>query len=329
MSAILDMENRAPAASVVVEWYNQSHARLQRPKRMLAALAAQGADLRRATPSGTLELIFVHNGDERAVAQLRGVLDEIVGPDEFAIKIVAAHGATYCKLKNVGAAAASGDIIIFLDSDVVPEPGWLAAFLRAFADPGVSAAVGNTYVDYGDGGVYSKAMALTWMFPLRDAHDGLSVSTWFYSNNVAFRRQTFLARPFPDTPGFIHLPAKLLVERLERDGIVLWHVGGARVSHPPPNGARHFIARAVAAGRTRALSPGLPRAESAVESAGKQIREILWHAKRVVVLGSRVGLRWWQLPAAVVYAAGYHFFILAGYLISVSAPRVMRHRFDL
>jgi len=56
---------------------------------------------------------------------------------------------------------------------------------------------------------------------LRDPVGGLTQTRWFYANNVAFRRETFLSRQFPDVPWLKHVPAALLVERLEREGIAL------------------------------------------------------------------------------------------------------------
>jgi mycofactocin system glycosyltransferase len=42
--------------------------------------------------------------------------------------------------RNAGLAAASTELVVFLDSDVVPEPDWLDPLLRAFADPAVGLA---------------------------------------------------------------------------------------------------------------------------------------------------------------------------------------------
>ncbi|MDN5748655.1 MAG: mycofactocin biosynthesis glycosyltransferase MftF [Pseudonocardia sp.] len=42
--------------------------------------------------------------------------------------------------RNAGLAAADTPLVVFLDSDVVPEPGWLAPLLAVFADPAVGLA---------------------------------------------------------------------------------------------------------------------------------------------------------------------------------------------
>lgn len=42
--------------------------------------------------------------------------------------------------RNAGLALATSPLVAFLDSDVVPEPGWLAPLLAAFADPAVALA---------------------------------------------------------------------------------------------------------------------------------------------------------------------------------------------
>ena len=52
--------------------------------------------------------------------------------------------------RNSGLRAARTDLVAFLDSDCVPEPGWLTRLLPLFADPAVG-AVAPRIVPYGDG----------------------------------------------------------------------------------------------------------------------------------------------------------------------------------
>ena len=189
--------------------------------------------------------------------------------------------------------------------------------------------VGNTYVDCNGPRVYPKAMALSWMFPLRDPSDCLQPSTWFYANNVAFRREAFVSRQFPDVPGSMHAPARLLVERLRREGEVIWHAGSARAAHPPPNGPRRFAMRAIAGGRARALREPRPSMGAMIRWLRNDIGSIAWGCKRIVSNRSKVELRWWQLPLAVVYPASYYTLFSLGSFLSITMPRMMRDRFDL
>ena len=89
--------------------------------RLLGALAA--------TAPGIAEVVVVDDGSTDAAATAR---------------VAAAHGARVVRhpvsrgpaaARNTGAAAATGEIVAFLDSDVVPEPGWLAPLLGHLADP--------------------------------------------------------------------------------------------------------------------------------------------------------------------------------------------------
>ncbi len=90
----------------------------------------------------------------RAVASLRS---QTLPPDEIVVVVdanpglfarvaeqcpgitVIAHGgaAGLSGARNAGTAAASGDVVAYLDDDAAAEPGWLAALVRHYADPAV------------------------------------------------------------------------------------------------------------------------------------------------------------------------------------------------
>ena len=332
----------ATSVSVVLEWENMAYAEQERPRQALAALKAQAEALFSTGPSSPLtnappirlsaplEVILPYNSDTVDEAEfLRNVTDLITESESLCVRLLAVNNGTYCRQKNAGAAVATGELIIFLDSDVTPEPNWLASFMRAFSDPRVQVGVGNTYVDISPGDAYSRSMALTWMFPLRDTEGGLRPSDWFYANNVAFRREILLSHPFSDTPGLKHHPAALLVRQLEQEGITLWHVGDARGHHPAPNGIGHFCQRAIAAGRARAFIHHSVALSSVPNWIRRDLLEIGWYLKRIAREGTNVGLRWWQMPTAMGVTLAYHLLRSGGSLLTVIAPGSMRDRFQL
>ena len=329
------------SVSVVLEWENMAHAASDRPRQTMAALRAQADALypgKAGQPkpedsvrlSAPLEVILPYDSDKVDEADLlNNVADLLTDTESLRVRLLPVINGTYCRQKNEGAAGSTGDLIIFLDSDVTPEPTWLTAYLKAFLDPRVQVAVGNTYVDTSRGDAYSRAMALTWMFPLRDTVGGLGPTKWFYANNVAFRRDVFRSHPFPETPGIKHHPAALLVQQLERDGIPLWHAGDARGHHPPPNGFMHFFTRAVAAGRERTLRETQPSLATVRRWLRSDLPDMAWYCKRILVERSTVNMPWRQVPAAIVVALAYHTLRLFGSLATYWAPGLMRDRFQI
>lgn len=61
----------------------------------------------------------------------------------------------------------------------------------------------------------------------------------------------------------------------------------------------------------------------------RDLGSIAWGCKRIVFSRSKVDLRWWQLPLAVVYPACYYTLFCLGSFLSITMPRMMRDRFDL
>jgi glycosyltransferase involved in cell wall biosynthesis len=82
------------------------------------------------------EVIVVVDSNEPLFDRLLGRL-----PPETVVLASTGHGVSAAR--NTGVAAATGDLVAFIDDDATAEPTWLAELSRPFADPGVVAAGGR------------------------------------------------------------------------------------------------------------------------------------------------------------------------------------------
>jgi mycofactocin system glycosyltransferase len=92
------------------------------------------ARLLAALPAGLGATIVVDDGSEDA-AGIRAVADRA---GAVLLRHQQARGPAAAR--NAGLAAARTPLVAFLDSDVVPQPGWLGPLLARFADPAVALA---------------------------------------------------------------------------------------------------------------------------------------------------------------------------------------------
>ncbi|MEC3977295.1 mycofactocin biosynthesis glycosyltransferase MftF [Amycolatopsis sp. H20-H5] len=123
-------------------------------EKLLAAGAAHPV-LRRARPRPVSVVIPVH-GREAELRRLLGALDgtlpdgsEVLVVDDGTPVPIELAGVTVLRhevsrgpaaARNTGLAAAAAEFVAFLDSDVVPVPGWLDPLLAHFEDPAVALA---------------------------------------------------------------------------------------------------------------------------------------------------------------------------------------------
>jgi len=110
-----------------------------------AAEAAMGSLRALAVRAGD-ELILVDNSSPGATSDLHG--DDAAGP----IRVLVAGGErSPAHARNVGAAAAQNEWILFLDADTVPGPGLLEAFFRGGVGDDVGAVAGEVHPAPGEG----------------------------------------------------------------------------------------------------------------------------------------------------------------------------------
>lgn len=287
---------------------------------LLRELYAQAPEV---SGSCSLELRVVHDPLEVEREALERLLPGDVS-DALPLELLAAPRQRYYGLKLAGAKASRGDILLFVDSDVIPEPGFLSALLEPMiADEQILVACGTTYVDPRRN-LFEKAFAAFWLFPPRAEDGPPRRADEFLPNCAAFRRELFERMPFPQVDGFRHAGAYLSAE-LNRAGVAIWSVPRARVKHPPPRGPRHALERALQEGHDR--FEDRIRQRRRVATPMRAIRgfrtSLATNRRRTLASFRRVGLARHQLPAALAIAASYELAVRLGFVLTRIDRRII------
>lgn len=317
-----------PSFSVVIEWDNARFAEIARAREMLRRLAGQIAALRHWVPKNPQVIVAFDPREVRFDALERLVNEDLSRSAQIVeLEFLPARGLRYYALKNAGAERCRNEVIVFVDSDVIPEDDWLVRLLEPLRDIEVPMIAGNTYVPPDN--LYRKAFALFWYFPLRAARDRFQRSDIFHANNVAFRRKFFLKHKFPDLP-LMRSQCVALAESLRNFEVAILRREGARVTHPPPNGPWQFVCEALSDGHDWAMRERPATAEHANPQGvyhwrlQQAVREA-W--QRIRNDYRRVRLRPGGALAAMAIAVTYSFIVWFGKMIATRNPEIIRRHF--
>jgi glycosyltransferase involved in cell wall biosynthesis len=178
------MSAAPPRVSVVIEGYNES-------RDLGSADAVMAALLRQDFALGEMEVILVGSGDQAAGWRSRWG----AGTPFARVTAVEADGAHYYALKNRGARHARAEVLAFLDSDALPEPGWVRALVDSIGR-GADVSAGVTLFRGDDGRgpadpLLQVAAAISWGFVVPRGGDPDAPPAGFLSHNVGFRAATF------------------------------------------------------------------------------------------------------------------------------------------
>jgi len=310
--------------SIVLEYENATTHDGDEAATVFAALRRQFPDAPPKHDEERGEILLVFNPDEQDGGDIARVLAAAAPTlsDWLDIRPLPTPNARYYEFKNAGAEAARGDILVFLDSDLEPEEGWLQTLLAPFADPSVTAVNGYTYLGYD--GFLSRTLALTWMFPLRDDTERERRRRSLHANNWAVRRAWFLENRFPRHPGF-KVSCSLLSAGMAAQGIELRKVD-AYGRHKPLEGFRFTMWRGAVAGRdddARFAILKSPRRTQRLARAGSRwAKHLMRSARRVVLYRTQVDLPAVQvIPAIAVAWMYYTAFFLAQARSAIAGPR--------
>jgi hypothetical protein len=320
-----EISGPTPRISVIVEWENALLASDERLPSLFAALASELAPFQSAA-----ELLALFDPDtiDREALKTRIVRQFVPACPSTPVRFVEAPALHYYELKNRGVLEAQGDIVVFADSDIVPEPGWLGGLVGTLdSDCTLGMVAGHTDIAPSD--IVGKAFAASWFFPLRpSAITTKTPAAFLWANNCAYRRNVFLAYPFrTEAEGQTRGACGRQLRELIKAGIRTANVP-ALVSHPPPNGVRHVVVRALAEGRDHMLSQIRPSTPP-LKRLAALLRRIMFAARRIgdtvrnaVSPQSRrtLGADIHEIPAIIAIMLGYYVFYCAGSVAAAVSP---------
>jgi glycosyltransferase involved in cell wall biosynthesis len=223
---------RLPSFSIVLETENLATADLAGLHQAIAGLAVQ--DL---PPTQANEVLLIDSGDLPP-----GIAQQLRTQYPWLTIHRSAPHLNYYAAKMLGASLATGEIILYYDSDCLYEPQWLRSLLTSFTDPQVQVVAGETRTR--GIGLYGTAMALAYIFPpYSEGETGLQPGAQYYLNNVGFRRSFLLDHPIPTVLPLYRGNCVIHAKQLVNDGVTIWRQPQARATHAPPHGIKHFIRR--------------------------------------------------------------------------------------
>jgi len=294
--------------SIIVELENAATVSLDEVRDVLSALADQVCQLSRIRPNLRAEVLFVHARDEQHNSRLLDQVRQQVPSLSAAatVRFLSLPEGRYYQLKNVGIAAATGEIIIILDSDAVPQPLWLQNILEPFQNRSTVAVNGYTYLSYSD--FISRTFALIWFFPLRDRDVRFAERRSLNVNNCAFLASWLKQNPFSCDFGF-KVDCTLLSHEFQKQGHTLIRAP-AYAAHAPLRGWRFLVWRARVTGRDADRKFRHLKSSSMVRRFVHAL--LFWYrmerraCTRVLRLHRQVAMPVWELPSALLLAITFY-----------------------
>jgi GT2 family glycosyltransferase len=210
-----------------------------------------------------------------------------------AIRVVASTGLPGLSgARNTGVEAATGEIVVFLDDDALPEPGWLAALIAPFDDPTI-AGVGGRAEPIWDAGRRPSWFPDEFDWVVGCSYRGLPLEAAEVRNplgcSMAFRRELFaVAGGFRSELGRVgggraggEETEFCIRASARRPGARFWYAPDSVVRHHVPAGrARwgYFFSRCYAEGVSKAVI-------ARVAGPGPALANERRHAMRTVPAG--------------------------------------------
>ncbi|MFM7447957.1 MAG: glycosyltransferase [Leptolyngbyaceae cyanobacterium] len=275
-----------PSFSLIIETENLSSAELEGLGRSLDSLSAQTIP-----PDCANEVLILESGDVP-----REMIEHLCSRYPWLTVRAIESDVDYYAAKMRGVTLTTGEVTVFADSDCIYESDWLCNLLTPFAQESTIQIVAGETTTSADG-PYGLGVALTYIFPRWTGQRQLCPTSFYFFNNVAFRRQFLLEHPLPADLTLYRGNCVIHAHTLKRQGTAIWRQPTARACHAAPNGGAHFFWRYVLLGYDGILIDRLRRANGQPDAYAviRPIADLGACLKLVVAKVAKAGIRCGQL----------------------------------
>lgn len=306
---------------MIVELDNLLHGEITRTRTMLTRLFDQ---IRENQLEPRVEVLIAYDETVLGPPDVQRIVAASTPGESFGVRLVPTSGLRYYSLKNEGARQAKGDILLFVDSDCLPEEHWLRRMLEPFQNPEVNIVTGNGYIDRDT--FYAKTFAAGWYFPPRLPDGPLVIVREPFANTLAMRRHTFEQYPFPEESSMYMAQGRIWHQTLAADRVPIFLNPSARIAHPPPVFLRSAIVNGYdTAQRTR--QPDETKLQSLKVSYRNFHANLSMMFRRIRVDHRDVGLPRAAVPLSIAIAGVYWTLWSMAELVARWAPRLIPHKY--
>ncbi len=267
--------------------------------------------------TGPAEFIFLE--DERLRDQVPADLKDILP----GLQIAYTDKVLQYDMKSEAAYLGTADIVILLDGDCAPVPGWLRSLVETFqAHPEAGVVSGRTVYE-GKTFLERACGVLTRAYVERRALRTEHIS----NNNAGFRREVLRKHPLPSEAG--PFSSKLHADAIERDG---WHLlfdPRAAATHAfdgwvMENDIRRNMGYSFI--KVRQINPRLPYGQLAQLGYASIpiyfVARIIESWLRTAQFYRSYGLRWYELPGVLGLAVGVHAMEVPGMVTAFQGRKI-------
>jgi hypothetical protein len=270
-----------------------------------------------------VEVLVMYDETVIRSRDVRRIVTPTITEENPFVLVVPTAGLRYFDLKNEGGRRARGDILLFVDSDCLPEDKWLQRLLDSFDSPEVDVVTGNSYIDRDT--FYAKTFAVGWYFPPRLPDGPLATTLYTFANTLAMRRHIFERYPFPEKTSLYMAQGATWHRTLTANAVRIFLNPGARVAHPPPVFLRSAIVNGYdAAQRTR--QPGDSWLQGLRVSCYSLRGNLIATVRRITHGYREVGIPRASVPLAIALAGAYWTLWSMAELVTRWAPSLIPHK---